>query len=181
MTPSDWVDLSISGPGYAPAQQSSTQTYTAHASGGTGGYYYTWKERWCYYMTDPNATPGYEYVAWMECQPGYSYGTGPTAGDSIRSFFFPENAMFAWFIVEVRESRDGGVTGVDSVEVLGPSQWRIATVPDGGSAYFQCSGGGYLFPEERYKNGQYVETGRRYRRNACDGSREFTGTDTLGT
>ena len=39
MTPIDWVDVSITGPGYAPAQMSSSMTYKAHAAGGIGPYY----------------------------------------------------------------------------------------------------------------------------------------------
>jgi hypothetical protein len=134
-------------------------TYTVSVTNGTGPYYFIWKWRYCVHVG------GWQ---WIECQNNYG-GLGSGWGlDSVAFDAYEEDVKYD-LLVEVYDAQGGVISGVDGMEIIGPSNYQLGFGPYSGDIGFQCSGGGYGIQE--WSNGQ--PTNRQYRRNRCSGAREY--------
>lgn len=164
-TAQDPIAVTVDGPPSIPYSGPYTGTYTASISGGVAPHYVVWKIRYCQYV---------EAEGYIDCQityGGLAEGWNLTTVDVTFQF----TDVKVDILVELRESPDGYATGVGAIEVYGPSAYQLGMPESGGGSGFHCSGGGYLWDEwTRDASGNWVTTGRKYRRNSCDGSREYT-------
>jgi hypothetical protein len=183
-TAQDPISVYITGPRPYPVgpntRETQTYTYTATIEGGAGPYYVVWKIRYCQYTGYIGGSGG----EWIECQ--HDYG-GMAEGPNLTSAdheWLPD-VVQADILVELRESRDGFVTGVGGTQMDGPAFWRWGFPPENGTIGdpgFKCRGGGYLWPQEKYvylldvADHRWVQTGQRYRRDSCSGIRDFADT-----
>lgn len=149
--------------------------YTATVSGGTGPYYYVWGSRKCQkdtsYYGETQVICGSDYMT-------YKSGWGVSQID------FPvlQEDTEVHFLLELRESPDGYVSGVGTYEVFGP--YYALQFFGSADADFQCSRTASWYPWEewKYDDGAWKPSGRTYRRNGCTGAREFDPAwpDTVG-
>lgn len=140
--------------------------YTATVTGGTGPYYYVWGARKCQKDT------GYYGNSQVICQSDYlTYAQG--WGLSVIDYPVLQEDTEVHFLLELRDAPNGYVSGVGTYEVYGPYYaLQFVGSPD---ADFQCSRKASWYPWEEWEfdDGVWKRNGRAYRRNGCNGAREY--------
>jgi hypothetical protein len=150
-----------------PAQAGVPFTMTASATGGSGSYYYIWSMYQCiHYPNDPDI--------WIYCPDAYTIKEGLNENTLTIT---PMQSDVEWHVLlEVRGAQAGYTSGAVRAYRHGPSISAYGTGPDYGNPFNFCArqqSGWYPFEEWKVVNNAYKPTGREYRRNACDGYREF--------
>ena len=95
-----------------------TNDYTASVSGGSGPFYFYWSVAYC--NKDEFGT---------YCTSTFSPYAEGTNLDAFQ-YSFGEYEDETRILVEVRQTSTYGLSGVDTIEVLGPGHWPLPISPD---------------------------------------------------